>query len=119
MLYSQLCSEREANNGQPGTTENMLRAGKPIKENIQDAAAAMEKNPVFRNLVLEKMGTTINTIICPGIALFETLIGSGGCDRFRLEFMQKLQNMPQQKTQQAATVTKEIENQKETEPPAR
>ena len=115
VLYSQLCSEREANNGQPGETEQMLRAGKSIKENIQDAAAAMAKNPVFRNLVLEKMGTTINTIICPGIALFETLMGSGGCDRFRVEFIQKLQNMPQQKTQQAATVTKEIENQKKTE----
>lgn len=115
VLYSQLCSEREANNGQPGATEKMLRAGKSIKENIQDAAVLMAKSPVFRNLVLDKMGTTTSNILHPGISLFETLIGSGGCDRFRVEFMQKLQNMPQQNQQPAATNTNELENQKKTE----
>lgn len=111
VLYSQLCSERAVNNGQPGETEKMLLAGNSVKENIQNAAAMMAQNPVFRNLVLEKMGTVVSTVLCPSIAHFETLMISGGCERFRLEFMQKLQNMPLQKEQQAATVTKEIENQ--------
>jgi hypothetical protein len=58
VLYSQLCSERAANGGEPGETEKLLRAGSSVRENIEQTTQQLAKSPVFKNIVLKKYRST-------------------------------------------------------------
>jgi hypothetical protein len=115
MLYSQLCSDRAANNGEPGEIEKILGMGdaKTIAESIHNTAAKMAADPILKNLFQDKVGVLIGKEICLDSVKFEEMIGSSGVDRFRMEYMQKLQEMANQKDQQAPTNELEMENQKQ------
>jgi hypothetical protein len=115
MLYSQLCSDRAANNGEPGEIEKILGMGdaKTIAESIHNTAAKMAADPILKNLFQDKVGVLIGKEICLDSVNFEKMIGSSGVDRFRMEYMQKLQEMTNQKDQQAPTNELEMENQKQ------
>lgn len=112
MLYSQLCSDRAANNGEPGTLEKMLGAGN-IEDTIQNTAIQLAGNPVIQDLFLEKAGVQINKETYPDALKFERMMASGGVDRFRMECMQKLQEAASQKEQQAPANELEMKNQKQ------
>jgi hypothetical protein len=115
MLYSQLCSDRAANNGEPGEIEKILGMGdaKTIAESIHNTAAKMAADPILKSLFQDKVGVLIGKEICLDSVNFEKMIGSSGVDRFRMEYMQKLQEMANQKDQQAPTNELEMENQKQ------
>lgn len=119
VLYSQLCSERAENGGQPGELEKLLGEGnsKIIKDNIQNTAIRLAKDPVFQNLFLEKAGGMEGKVLCPNTTKFEKMAASGGCDRFRLEYMQKLKDMANEKEQQAVSNEMQMANQKQQDAP--
>ena len=117
VLYSQLSAERTANGGKPGETEKTLGNSNIIKENIQNTSALLAKNPVFQTLFLEKTGVAVNNSLYPDSANFEAMIGSGGCERFCREYLQKLKDMPNRKEQQAPSAEKALENRKQAETP--
>lgn len=117
VLYSQLSAERTANGGNPGETEKTLGNSNTIKENIQNTSALLAKNPVFQTLFLEKTGVAVNSTLYPDSANFEAMIGSGGCERFCREYLQKLKDMPNRKEQQAPSAEKALENRKQAKTP--
>jgi hypothetical protein len=117
VLYSQLSAERTANGGKPGEMEKTLGNSNTIKENIQNTSALLAKNPVFQTLFLEKTGVAVNNTLYPDSANFEAMIGSGGCERFCREYLQKLKDMPNRKEQQAPSAEKALENRKQAKTP--
>ena len=121
VLYDQLCSDRTANGGQPGEIEKMMGLGgyKTAVESINNTAVRMAGDPVFKELFLEKAGSMLNDERCPDVAKFERMIVGGGIERFRAEYMQKLQKLASQKEQQAPVNELEKENQKQQDAPAK
>ena len=121
ILYSQLCSDRAANSGQPGEIEKMMGLGgyKTAVESINNTAVQMAKDPVFKDLFLTKAGSMVNKERCPDVEEFERMVGTGGIDRFRVEYMQKLRKLANQKEQQATVNELEKENQKQQDAPAK
>lgn len=117
VLYSQLCSDRAANNGEPGEIEKRLGMGdaKTIAESIHNTAVKMAEDPILKNLFQDKVGVLTGKEICPDPVKFEKIMADGGVDRFRMEYMQKLQEMANQKEQQAPDNELEMENQKQQE----
>ena len=115
VLYTQLCSERSANGGQPGELEQALGTGSNIRENIEKTAQGLAKDPVFKNLVLKKIGNETNGKIFPNRSKFERMIISGGYNGFWLEYKLNLKEMDNQKDQQgrANEVQQENQNQKQ------
>lgn len=115
MLYSQLCSDRAANNGEPGEIEKLLGMGdaKTLAESIHNTAVKMAADPILKNLFLEKAGVQINKGTYPDALKFERMMASGGVERFRMECMQKLQEAASQKEQQAPANELEMKNQKQ------
>lgn len=61
----------------------------------------------------------LNDERCPDVAKFERMIVGGGIERFRTEYMQKLQKLASQKEQQAPVNELEKENQKQQDAPAK
>ena len=115
VLYTQLCSERSANGGQPGELEQALGTGSNIRENIEKTAQGLAKDPVFMNLVLKKIGNEINGKILPNRSKFERMIISGGYNGFWLEYKQNLKELGNQNEQQADKAQLENQNQKQQE----
>ena len=111
MLYFQLCSDRKENDGQPGEVEKHLGTGDAIQENIENTAQLLAQAPVFKNFFLEKLGSEESKMLCPNLQKFENMIASGGCDRFRMEYLQRLKDMDNEKEQQAPSHKKELEKQ--------
>ena len=102
VLYSQLCSEREANGGAPGDLEMLLGTGNTVRENIDNTIQKLAKDPAFQNLVLKKMGNEDTPNRCPDRVKFEKMIISGGCGGFWLEYKQNLKYIGSQNDQPAA-----------------
>jgi hypothetical protein len=115
VLYTQLCSERAANDGQPGELEQALGAGGNIRENIEKTAQTLATDQVFEKLVLKKIGEKTNGKILPNRSKFERMIISGGYNGFWLEYKLNLKEMDNQKDQQgrANEVQQENQNQKQ------
>lgn len=111
MLYFQLCSDREENGGQPGEVEKHLGTGDAIQENIENTAQLLAQAPVFKNFFLEKLGSEESKMLCPNLKKFENMIVNGGCDRFRMEYLQRLKDMDNEKEQQAPSHEKKLEKQ--------
>jgi hypothetical protein len=115
VLYTQLCSERDANGGQPGELEQALGTGSNIQENIEKTAQTLANDQIFQNLVLKKIGEDTNGKILPNRGKFERMIISGGYNGFWLEYKQNLKELGNQKEQQAPANELEMENQKQQE----
>ena len=113
VLYTQLCSERAANDGQPGELEQALGTGGNIQENIEKTAQTLAKDQIFKNLVLKKIGESTNGKILPNRSKFERMIISGGYNGFWLEYKQNLKEMSNQSKQPASSNKKQKENQKQ------
>ena len=113
VLYTQLCSERDANGGQPGELEQALGTGGNIRENIEKTAQTLATDQVFENLVLEKIGEKTNGKILPNRSKFERMIISGGYNGFWLEYKQNLKEKGNQNEQPAPSNKKQKENQKQ------
>jgi hypothetical protein len=111
ILYTQLCSERDANGGQPGELEQALGAGGNIRENIEKTAQTLATDQVFEKLVLKKIGEKTNGKILPNRSKFERMIISGGYNGFWLEYKQNLKQLGNQNEQQADKA--QLENQKQ------
>jgi hypothetical protein len=73
----------------------------------------MAADPILKNLFLEKVGVLTGKEIYPNSVIFEQTMADGGVDRFRMEYMQRLQEMANQKEQQAPANELEMENQKQ------
>lgn len=115
VLYTQLCSERAANDGQPGELEQALGTGSNIQENIEKTAQTLAKDQIFKNLVLKKIGEKNNGKILPNRSKFERMIISGGYNGFWLEYKQNLKELGNQNEQQADKAQLENQNQKQQE----
>lgn len=113
VLYTQLCSERAANDGQPGELEQALGTGSNIRKNIEKTAKTLAKDQVFKNLVLKKIGEDTNGKILPNRSKFERMIISGGYNGFWLEYKQNLKELGNQSEQPAPSNKKQKENQKQ------
>ena len=96
VLYSQLCSDRAANNGEPGEIEKRLGMGdaKTIAESIHNTAVKMAEDPILKNLFQDKVGVLTGKEICPDPVKFEKIMADGGVDRFRMEYMQNCKRWP-------------------------
>lgn len=103
VLYTQLCSERAANGGQPGELEQALGAGGNIRENIEKTAQTLAKDQVFQDLVLKKIGEKNNGKILPNRSKFERMIISGGYNGFWLEYKQNVKEKGNQSKQPASS----------------
>ena len=90
---------------------------KTIAESIHNTAVKMAEDPILKNLFQDKVGVLTGKEICPDPVKFEKIMADGGVDRFRMEYMQKLQEMANQKEQQAPDNELEMENQKQQEVP--
>jgi hypothetical protein len=115
VLYTQLCSERDANGGQPGELEQALGTGSNIQENIEKTAQTLANDQIFKNLVLKKIGEDNDGKIFPDRTKFERMIISGGYNGLWLEYKQNLKELGNQKEQQAPANELEMENQKQQE----
>ena len=115
VLYTQLCSERDANGGQPGELEQALGTGGNIRENIEKTAQTLANDQIFKNLVLKKIGEKNNGKILPNRSKFERMIISGGYNGFWLEYKQNLKELGNQNEQQADKAQLENQNQKQQE----
>ena len=113
LLYTQLCSERSANGGQPGELEQALGTGSNIRENIEKTAQTLATDQVFEKLVLKKIGEKTNGKILPNRSKFERMIISGGYNGFWLEYKQNLKELGNQNEQQADKAQLENQNQKQ------
>ena len=113
VLYTQLCSERDANGGQPGELEQALGTGGNIRENIEKTAQTLATDQVFENLVLKKIGEKTNGKILPNRSKFERMIISGGYNGFWLEYKKNLKELGNQNEQPAPSNKKQKENQKQ------
>jgi FKBP-type peptidyl-prolyl cis-trans isomerase (trigger factor) len=111
VLYTQLCSERTANGGQPGELEQALGAGGNIRENIEKTAQTLANDQIFKNLVLKKIGEENNGKILPNRSKFERMIISGGYNGFWLEYKQNLKEFGNQNEQQVRANEEQLENQ--------
>ena len=111
VLYTQLCSERSANGGQPGELEQALGTGSNLQENIEKTAQNLAKDPIFENLVFKKIGEENNGKILPNRSKFERMIISGGYNGFWLEYKQNLKELGNQNKQQASSNKVQLENQ--------
>jgi hypothetical protein len=118
MLYSQLCSDRAANNGEPGEIEKLLGMGdaKTIAESIHNTAVKMAEDPILENLFQDKVCVITEKEICPDSVKFEEMMADGGVDRFRMEYMQKLQEMAKQNTGKAKQALADSLTQTEQQP---
>ena len=117
LLYAHLCSDRAANGGEPGEMEKLLATGNSIRENIDSSTRQLATDPVFQELVLERIGGTEGAIPCPECAKFEKMILSGGCEPFWLEYKQRLKNLENQKEQPAAAKENQPVQQKQLDIP--
>ena len=91
--------------------EKHLGTGDAIQENIENTAQLLAQAPVFKNFFLEKLGSEESKMICPNLKKFENMIANGGCDRFRMEYLQRLKDMDNEKEQQAPSHEKKLEKQ--------
>jgi hypothetical protein len=117
VLYTQLCSERAAKDGQPGELEQALATGGTIRENIESTVQQLVNDPVFENLVFKKIGGENNGIIIPNRSKFERMIISGGYNGFWLEYKQNLKEMGSPSKQPAPSNEPELENHMQKEAP--
>ena len=117
LLYAHLCSDRAANGGEPGEMEKLLATGNSIRENIDSSTRQLATDPVFQELVLERIGGTEGAVPCPECAKFEKMILSGGCEPFWLENKQRLKNLENQKEQPAAAKENQPVQQKQLDIP--
>ena len=115
VLYTQLCSERDANGGQPGELEQALGNGGNIRENIENTAQNLANDKIFKNLVLKKIGEDTNGKILPNRGKFERMIISGGYNGLWLEYKQNLKELGNPKKQKAPSNEEQLENQKQQE----
>ena len=99
LLYTQLCSERSANGGQPGELEKLLITGGTIRENIDNTVRQLVNDPVFQDVVLKKIGDENNGRIIPSRSKFERLLISGGYNGLWLEYKQNLKAVGKQNEQ--------------------
>ena len=113
VLYTQVCSERSANGGQPGELEQALGTSSNIQKHIEKTAQSLAKDPVFKNLVLKKIGEDINGKILPNRGKFEKMIISGGYNGFWLEYKMNLKGLDNQNEQQAHSNDVQLKNQKQ------
>jgi hypothetical protein len=111
VLYTQLCSERAANSGQPGELEQALGTGSNIQENIEKTAQTLANDQIFKNLVLKKIGEDTNGKILPNRGKFERMIISGGYNGFWVEYKQNLKEMGNRNEQQVLANEDQLENQ--------
>ena len=117
LLYAHLCSDRAANGGEPGKMEKLLATDNSIRENIDSSVRQLATDPVFQELVLERIGGTEGAIPCPECAKFEKMILSGGCEPFWLEYKQRLKDLESQKEQPAAAKENQPVQQKQLDIP--
>ena len=116
VLYSQLCYDREMNDGEPGELESLLE-GNSIEENINRTAQRLADDVAFKNVVLKKIGVEEKDHLIPNRQKFEDLVGSNGCRGIWVEYNQKVKELTGQNEQQASSNERQAENQKKQEEP--
>jgi hypothetical protein len=115
VLYSQLCYDREMNDGEPGELESLLEGGNSIEENINRTAQRLADDVVFKNVVLKKIGVEEKDHLIPNRQKFEDLVGSNGCRGIWVEYNQKVKELTGQNEQRAPSNERQVENQKKQE----
>ena len=117
VLYSQLCYDREMNDGEPGELESLLEGGNSIEENINHTARRLADDVAFKNVVLKKIGVEEKDHLIPNRQKFEDLVGSNGCRGIWVEYNQKVKELTGQNEQLAPSNERQAENQKKQEEP--
>ena len=117
VLYTQFQMAR-SRDGAPCDVEKALMGdGNPetIKRNIDQAARGMAKDTFFKKFMLDKLGVQEGKIRCPNNKKFEDMILNGGFERYTDEYMQAVKENGIKMEQQADTLEKEMDMQKQTE----
>lgn len=119
VLYGRMCLERAQNGGEPGETELGLKGDgskETILQNLEDAAQKMANDPIYNKLIYDRLGTPsygIKDYTELSLSKFKELMAGGGCERFALEYMNRIKDAQDQMAQDPTELAKNMEKSKE------